>query len=323
MSTTGRVCVIGAQGALGNAVASQFASAGWTVYPAGRRADRREGFRRVDLDRPETLGPALQDVDLVVSTVAHPGQTAERWVLEQGGILVNCSHASAPTASALAAEAPTATGTVLLNAGLVPGIANLAAAELLEEHPKADSLEVAFTVLTSGTAGKAGGEFAHAGLTSQPHHRVIKLPMPDPFGELACIQIGERGDFGFGGVAASRRVDVYLGFADRALSLALQALNQLRLMRVLPKTAFTVRRGPQSETSQEPTVIWLGARQGSERLGASIIECNGDYRLTAASARAFAERLALDPRPGCFNPEDLFSLSDLVPPLEELGLRVS
>lgn len=323
MSTPGRVCVIGAQGSLGNSVARQFASAGWTVYPAGRRADTRDGFRRLDLDRPETLGPALQDVDLVVSTVSHPGLTAERWVLEHGGILVNCSHNDAPVAAAMAAEAGKAKGTVLLNAGLVPGIANLAAAELLGTYPQADRLEVAFTILSAGTAGKAGGEFAHEGLASRSHHRTVKMPMPDPFGELTCIQLAEGHDFGFGGVAASRQIEVYLGFADRALSLGLQALNALRLMRVMPKAAFTVRRGPQDESSQEPTAVWLGARRGTKRLGASIIECEGGYRLTAASAELFAEKLARDPRPGCFNPEDLFSLDDLVPPLEELGLRIS
>jgi hypothetical protein len=63
MAAPGSVCVIGAQGTLGNAVVKQFASVGWTVYPAGRRAARREGFRWLDLDRPETVGPALRDVD--------------------------------------------------------------------------------------------------------------------------------------------------------------------------------------------------------------------------------------------------------------------
>jgi NAD(P)-dependent dehydrogenase (short-subunit alcohol dehydrogenase family) len=92
------VCVIGAQGTLGNAVVKRFASAGWTVFPAGRRDDPREDFRKLDLDRPETVGAALRDVDLVVSAVADPKLTAERWVLEQGGLLVNCSHAPARAA---------------------------------------------------------------------------------------------------------------------------------------------------------------------------------------------------------------------------------
>jgi hypothetical protein len=323
MSTPGRVCVIGAQGTLGNIVVQQFASAGWTVYPAGRQADRREGFRQLDLDRPETFDPALQDVDLVVSTVSHPRLTAERWILEHGGLLVNCSHTHARAAASIATEARECKGTVLLNAGLVPGVANLAAAELLERHPQADRLEIAFTVLNAGTAGRAGGEFAHEGLTSQSHHPVVKLPMTGSFGQLACIEVAGQEDFGFGGVAGSRQIEVYLGFADRPLSVALRALNALHLMRLLPRAAFAVKRGAQEEASQEPTAVWIGVRLGAERLSASMIECKGDYRTTAASARVFGEKLVIDNRPGCFNPEDLFSLGDLASPLREMGLRVT
>jgi hypothetical protein len=319
----GQVCVIGAQGTLGNAVVKEFATAGWTVYPAGRRPDQREGFRRLDLDQPETVGPALQGVDLVVSTVAHPSLTAERLVLERGGILVNCSHTPDRAAAAVTSNAREPKGTVLLNAGLVPGIANLAAAEVLEKHPQADCLEVAFTILKEGTAGKAGGEFAHEGLTSAPHHRVIKLPMPEPFGQLACIEIVAEEDFGFRGVAGSRQIEVYLGFADRFLSFGLRAINALRLMRVLPRAAFAINRGTQNEASREPTAIWLGARRGAERLGASIVECEGDYRTTAESARVFGEKLIASSRPGCFSPEDLFSLGDLSPSLSEAGLRIT
>ena len=318
------VCVIGAQGALGSTVVRQFESAGWTVHPAGRRLDQREGFRQLDLDRLETVAPAVRDVDLVISTVPHPGLVAERMVLEQGGVLVNCSHAPARTAAVISATARESKGTVLLNAGLVPGVTNLVAAELLAEHPRADCLEVAFTVLAAGTAGRAGGEFAHHGLTSQRHHRVIKLPMPAPFGELEFIEVAEREDAGFGGVAGQRDVKTYLGFGDPPLSLALRTMNALRLMSVLPRAAFTVARGREAEASREPTAIWVGARRGTEQLGVSVIECEGDYRTTAAAAAVFGEGL-LDGhnRPGCFNPEDLFSLSDLLPALSNVGLRVT
>ena len=322
MNTEGRVCVIGAQGTLGNTIVKQFEAAGWTVHPAGRRPDRRKGFRQLDLDRPETVGRALHDVDLVVSTVPDPKLAAERFVLERGGVLVNCSHTHARTAAALAPKAKESGGTVLLNAGLVPGIANLAAAELLAKHPQADRLEVAFTILNEGTAGRGGGEVAHAALASRPSHPVIELPLPEPFGRLPCMKVADQEDFGFGGVAGSRQVDIYLGFADRPIRLALRAISALRLMQVVPRAAFTVKRGRQDEASKEPTVVWLGAGLGGERLGASIIQCEGDYRTTAASARAFGERLLVDNPRGCFNPEDLFSLGEMTAPLKGIGLRV-
>jgi hypothetical protein len=322
MSSGGNVCVIGAQGTLGKAVVDEFASAGWTVYPAGRRADRRPRFRPLDLDRPETIASAVSGMDLVVSTVSHLPQSAERWVLEQGGTLVNCSHAQGALAAALTAQAQERKGTVLLNAGLVPGLANVVVADLLQRHPQADCIDIAFTVLRKGTAGRAGGEFAHKGLTSQAHHSVLTLPLIKPFGRLACIEVAEREDNGFGGVAGSRQVKTYLGFADRPLRVALSALNRLHLMRLLPRAAFAVRRGDQHEASREPTAVWTGARLGAERLGASIIECRGDYRTTAASARVFGEKLAIGRRPGCFNPEDVFTLRDLTTPLGEIGIHI-
>jgi hypothetical protein len=192
----------------------------------------------------------------------------------------------------------------------------------LERHAEADCLEIAFTVLNQGTAGRAGGEFAHAGLTSQSQHRVVKLPLGEPFGELACIEIAEHEDSGFDGVAGSRDVEVYLGFADRPLNLGLRAANALRLMRLLPRAAFALRRGEQDEASKEPTAVWIGTRLGDERLSAMLVECDGDYRTTAAAAHVFGEKLVAGGRPGCFNPEDLFSLEDLASPLWAIGLRV-
>jgi uncharacterized protein YbjT (DUF2867 family) len=105
MSSTKDVCVIGAQGTLGSTVVGEFESASWRVHPAGRRADRRERFRPLDLDRPETVAAAVRDVDLVVSAVPHPSWTAERTVLSQGGLLVNCSDLPARAAAAVTATA--------------------------------------------------------------------------------------------------------------------------------------------------------------------------------------------------------------------------
>jgi hypothetical protein len=317
-------CVIGANGALGTVLSEQLASAGWTVHPAGRGRDRRERFRQLDLDRSGSVGAALRDVDLVLSTVPDPGWAAERAVLGQGGVLVNCSHAPGRAAATIAAGAKSPKGAVLLNAGLVPGVANLVAAELLQKHPQADCLEVAFTVLGSGTAGRAGGEFVHHGLTSQRHHCVVELPMPEPFGRLPFIEVAEGEDGGFGGVAGPRAVRTYLGFGDRPVSLALRTMNTLRLISVLPRAGFARDRGSKADASREPTAIWVGARRGSKRLGVSVLECDGDYRTTAAAARVFGEALLSGRvRPGCFNPEDVFSLDDLLPALEGVGLRVT
>lgn len=325
MSSIKDVCVIGAQGTLGSTVAGQFESAGWRVHPAGRRADPRERFRPLDLDRPDTVSAAIKDVDLVASAVPYLGLTAERIVLEQGGFLVNCSDLPAQAAANVATTAREPKGTVLINAGLAPGVGNLVAEDLLAEHPDADCVEVAVTVYLGETAGKAAGEFAHRALTARRRHRVIKLPMPQPFGELEFIEAAEDEDVGMGAVAEHRRNEFYLGFADSPINLAIRAVNRMRLMAVLPKVAFLIGRGGAvEEASRHPCAIWIGVRRGDKRLGASILECEGDYWTTAAIARVFGEALLERPaRLGCFNPEDLFRLGDLLPALSEVGLRVT
>jgi len=319
-----RACVIGGQGALGRAAVDALRSAGWSVHPAGRRPDARDDFRLIDLQQPSSIGPALEDVGLVLSTVPDPGFAAERWVLEHGGLFVNCSHAPGAAAADLTAEiGDGCEGTVLLNGGLVPGVANLIAADLLDRHPEADTLGVAFTVLREGTAGRGGAEFVHSGLAARSRHQIIELPMPAPFGELRCIEIHESEDCGFAGVAGGRRVRNYLGFGDRRPAWTLQTANALGLMRLLPKVAFTAGSDRTGPPSQEPTAIWIGVKRGERLLGASTAECNGDYRVTALAARLFGEALVANPRPGCFNPEDLFDLGDLVSPLNEMGVRIA
>jgi hypothetical protein len=316
-----RACVIGAYGALGRAVTASLRTAGWSVRPAGRQQRGRDGSVYVDLDQPATLGRALDGADLIVSTVPHYGFAAERRVLEHGGLLVNCSHAPAAMAGALNAEAPDRRrGTVMLNGGLVPGVANLVAAELLETHPEADTLAVAFTVNRKATAGRSGGEFVHSGLASRSHHDVIDLSLPNPFGELTFIEIHEHEDCGFAGVAAGRHVKNYLSPEDRSAVWSLRAANALRLMRLLPKAAFTMTGG-KGEPSREPMAIWIGAKRERAVLGASLVRCEGDYRVTAAAARMFGEALIASRRPGCFNPEDLFTIAGLAKPLEEMGVR--
>jgi hypothetical protein len=324
MEDRGRACVIGGQGALGRAAVDALRSAGWSVHPAGRRPDRGDDFRLIDLQQPNDIGPALEDVDLVLSTVPDPGFVAERWVLEHGGMLVNCSHAPGAAAADLtSAIAGRCKGTVLLNGGLIPGVANLMAADLLDRHPEADTLEVAFTVLREGTAGKGGAGFVHSGLVARSRHQMTELTMPAPFGRLRCIEIHESEDCGFAGVADGRRVRNYLGFADRPAAWALQGANALGLMQLLPKVAFTAGSDRTGPPSREPTAIWVGARKGKKLLGASTAECKGDYRTTGQAARLFGEGLAANPRPGCFNPEDLFDLGGLASPLNQMGVQLA
>ena len=71
LGTRPLVLVIGARGALGALVADAFRRHGWAV----RQSSQREipipppDFHHVDLTDPATLAPALDGVDLVITTV--------------------------------------------------------------------------------------------------------------------------------------------------------------------------------------------------------------------------------------------------------------
>ena len=117
-----RVLVIGAQGVLGSLLSGAFAQAGWSVLRGGRRPDEGADFRHVDLDEPETVARAGSEVDVIVTAVPDLGLTAERMVLDRGGLLINVSALPARAGRELRARTSRARGTVVMNAvaGTVP-----------------------------------------------------------------------------------------------------------------------------------------------------------------------------------------------------------
>jgi len=88
-------------------------------------------------------------------------------------------------------EAGQAKDTVVMNAGIAPGVTNLLAAQLLEENPGADEAELVFTVTAKGTGGAASADFAHRGFTGQGHHRVKQVALPEPFGSRRVLGFAE------------------------------------------------------------------------------------------------------------------------------------
>jgi hypothetical protein len=322
------VLVIGAGGVLGSLTATAFEDAGWEVQRGARR--ERDGFRIADLDRPETIEAAAADVDVVLNTVPHPGLTAERTVLERGGKLVNVSTPPAAAARRLAHEpSGTARGTVLLNAGVAPGVTNLVAADLLAEHPEADAVEIVLTVSASGASGKSGGEFAHRGLTTARRHRTTKIPLPAPFGERRCLGFAEDERGFLGKVAEGREVASYICMTERVPATALLALNAIGVMSVLPRIAFVAGRGgPPKKATGERVAEWVAVLADGERLAARTVECNGDYASTATVSVVFAEALlgsgnGTGAAPaGCYDPDDLFTLALLEPALRDIGVSV-
>ena len=229
---------------LGTLTARAFAAAGWEVQGAARRP--LAGQIKIDLDRRESILAALRGHDLVVNTVPHPGLWPERLVLERGGRLINTSALPAAASRALRAVAGDARGTVLMNAGLAPGVTNLVAAYLLHLHPEAHELQIVITLSSTAPRGPASAQFVRRGLTAVARHRTVDVRLPGPFGERRCVGFGE-GDAGWlGGVAEGRVVRVYICVYEPTAHRQLLELNDdgddRRAAAIVDRLAHAVRQ---------------------------------------------------------------------------------
>lgn len=325
-AVTRTVLIIGAQGVLGSTLARCFEGRGWVVLRGGRRLEEEAASRLVDLDRPDTVRDAISGADLVVDVVPHPGLVPERMVLRTGGRLIDVSARPFADGLALRAEVCNPRGLVVLNAGRTPGISSLVAAHLLNAHPEADEIEIAFSFSAAGAGGRAAAKFAHRNLTAKRRHRTGLLPFPRPVGPHRCLEFAESERGWLGELARDRRVTTYVRFAPRALNAAFLAVNALGLMSILPRTMFVQgTTEPHASEAREPVIEWIAVRARGRRLAASTIEGRGGYLMTADATAVLAEALldrAAPAEPGCFQPYELFSLQHLERQLSRSGIRI-
>jgi hypothetical protein len=317
-----RVLIIGARGVFGVLTAHAFGAAGWEVRGGARRPVR--GQVHIDLDSPESVAAALRPDELVVNTVPHQALVAERHVLEHGGMLINVSALPAAAGRTLRAVAGGARGTVLMNAGLAPGVTTLVAADLLHSHPDAHELEIVFTLSSTTPRGRASAEFVRRGLTAVARHRTAEIPLPAPFGERRCLGFGEGESGWLGGIAEGRVVRLYICLVEREAHERLLELNDAGAMDTLPRSLIGSRPvSGGSRAGREPVAHWIAASRGERRLGTRTVECQGDFLHAARSTVLFAEALRAGPRRGgCFDPEEICALDGLEAKLRAVGIRV-
>jgi hypothetical protein len=264
---------------------------------------------------------AARDHELIINTVPHPDMLIERAVLESGGALINISALPAAASRALRAVAGGARGTVLLNAGFVPGVSNLVAADLLRAYPEADELEFVLTISTLSTRGRAGAAFVDHGMRVLSRHRTARVPLPEPFGESDCVGFSEDDAGWLGGVAEGRVVRVYVRLAEREAQQRLVAQNRGDGMTTEWGCPMVTRTPAGGSASREPVAHWIAAKRRGRRLAARTLECAGHYRHAARCAVVFAETLLEEPQSGgCFDPEELFTLDELAQRLARSGI---
>lgn len=326
---TPRILVLGAQGVLGTFVARNLAEDGYDVVRAGRRPFRDGHGLVFDLDDDLAVAVACADSDLVVSCVHHPGFSAERAVLANGGLLLSVANlpgADAHRLAALAAEPPGGPrGLVVVHAGLTPGVTTLLAADLLERHPEADTIELAVTLSLGESSGRQGvANFALPLFKRAGRHPVRKLPLPAPYGERACVELATEADGVFGSVADGRRGRFHYCFRERWFNRLVMRASRMGATSLAPRWAFLLGRRVPRELTREPHRSWVRVSRADEPLGARAICGEGDYRLTVAATSAFVDALlARSPDdagfPGVVAADELFTIDDIAPRLEAQG----
>ena len=315
-----RVLIVGARGALGRLTVRAFEACSWEIV-RGTRAPVAHGDIGVALDRIDSVRAAARDHDLIINAVPHGDLLMERAVLEYGGALINISALPAAASRALRAVAGGARGTVILNAGFVPGVSNLVAADLLRAHPEADELELVLTISVFSTRGPAGAAFVDHGLRVLARHRTAVVPLPEPFGESDCVGFSE-GDAGWlGGIAEGRVVRVYVRLAEPAAQRCLLAQNRAGTLTASSGCPVVTATPATGRASREPVAHWIAVKLRGNRLAARTLECAGHYAHAARCALMFAENLLEEPRrAGCFDPEEVFTFDELKPKLAGSGI---
>ncbi len=223
-----RILVIGS-GVLGTFVARRIRT--WAdVVVASRSQPPRCGCPCAD----RTHGPRIGGrrfgggFDLVVNCVRSPELLPERWILESGGTLLNLANLSAEESASLRADGRSPRGTVVLNAGLTPGVNSLLAADLLARYPQADEVRLVMSFSYSESGGpQAVGGLAYRLLARGVRHRTGVFHLAEPYGSRRCLEVGDAADGLLGRTADGRTGKVYFFFAESWFQRSLLALNSM------------------------------------------------------------------------------------------------
>lgn len=319
--------VVGAQGCLGSFVAKEFARQGWTVLRAGRRPDSSTDFRHIDLDEPLTWNAALADVDLVVSTVPHPGLPLERHVLETGGLCL--SAATVPRSALRRLDIPPrdVRGTVVPHIGLTPGLSNLLAEDLLRLHPRASEIDIGLTFAASGASGEEGREWVFRHFAEAETSLRRPVPLPPPIHTRACVwtSLVDEGWLPNEHSPPVQRLEFCM--IEKSVDALLRGLASAHLMALFARIYAPSYRRRLPSPTHEQIYQWASVREPSGTEHGWLISARGDYRSTAIAIVLFAESLwrragnSELPR-GLRRIQDVFTLRQMKDDFAQRGIEV-
>lgn len=319
--------MLGGRGYYGARVVEALSAVGEAV--AGSRNPGLQGVA-IDLSRPDTFG-ALDGWDVVVNAadaVGAPPDDAMRHVLASGGLFVDLSADPVGLERALAlgdtTERPT--GTIVLGAGVFPGLSTAMAAEI---GRRARRVQLGVRLSPFSVAG--------------PGNVALMMASLD-------LPVGPAAPMPFLGAGSVQALSTVLGDAPLIRSLAPDAEVETRLAVVPGILRFNVallawllaHAGPlrgllatvsrvslswlrvglfrNAGTAVELTVVADGGTEGKQRLLARVAD--GHAAMAVGAAAAVALVLRRRPPPGVYVAGVLLDLDLLVAKMGELGVDV-
>lgn len=325
-----KVLIIGAQGVLGRMCVDALRDAGLEVVRAGRRPEAADDFRLIDLDDPHSVEKGCADVDLVVSTVAHPAHAAERLVLREGRTLVSAAAMRPVDRARLVAAGADEPGLVILDAALAPGVSSLVLKDLLASHPEADGLENAGTFSAVEPSGLgAADDFTYI-FAQKRRHPTAVFDFPRPVGRRRCVVLEgpEVEAMGFAGLLQGRHARGYMCMLERPANLQFLAFNAIGLLSRMPPSMFAAgSRWKMRRMVAKPQTHPIILTRGGRPLAGSVIECSGNYLMSAQALTAFVEAIISRPSAerglkGVLGIDEVFDLSELRDDFENRGIHI-
>ncbi len=324
-----KVVVLGAQGALGRLCVPALQKAGFKVIRSGRRPEAGSDFCQVELGDAKAVAELCGDADLIVSTARHPALAAERYALANGKTLVSAAAFWPAERAQLETAAAKASGTLVLDAGLAPGVSSIVLKELLAEHPDADGVESTGTLSILEPAGRGtavDGMIAWQGARRLP---TAIVEFPPPVGRCRCVRfVGDAVITAlFSSLAEGRTPIAYGTFLERPARAYFLVLNSLGLLTRLPESFFTLGyKLRRARTKAKPQTHIVAVWKGGQRLAARVISGRGNYLMSATAVAAYCEVLIARPANGAgggvVGIEDAFALSEVRDRFEEQGIRI-
>lgn len=296
--------VIGASGRLGRIIVSQACARGWSVTALSRRA--HGGWPETVVHAPlqdwsdtEAFGKALKALDAVIVAAQTPDIALHRIALQHGCHLVDVVASADHVAAGLALDplAKASKVSLVLAAGLAPGLSGVLAKHMVTSFPDAARVDVLLLQSAQGSAGFAGtcemldmltdgrvGGWVHAKMSAahprgRPVHGAFAFPTVDSaLGSLPP------------------QVAFYTRFDSNRLNMAIRLLSLIR--RVSPGLYRRLRNRVARHKANTPSarletveLRTTASEAGGAVLGAVCRRFDSDYEATAALSQIATEHV--------------------------------